>query len=252
VAPKAAARALLLDDETFATPLFLLVMDTCGHEVLPGTNPDGSERDGWTPQTIKEQLELEFSLRLPKESLDKIMAAITIVTTNFFWKDVTRFIELCNILSGDDFQPDEFDPADAGEILWGVTEASILWPPDDDAEDTEFSEEIRTYIGEVLKVEGIEDPPDLLRLGMSGTAGQVIDDTFADDPEMYNAVWDVQRGKTDELKQMVTGNLRMLAFQLQILPLQNGNKTDVLEQIQRVAGMLPGDQEEPQAEGGLI
>jgi hypothetical protein len=178
------------------------------------------------------------------------MAAITIVTTNFFYKDVRRFIELCNILSGDDFQPDEFDPADAGEILWGVTEAMILWPPDDDPDDTEFSPEIQTYIGQVLDLEGIEDPPDLLRLGLTGDAGRNIDSNFADDPEMYSAVWDVQRGKSDELKQMVMDNLRQMAFQIQVLPLDAGEKSRLLEQIKEVAGMLP--EEEAQTDGSML
>ena len=240
-------KALLLDDNTFASILFLMVADIYGPEILPG--PD---RDGWSPKTFKMQLEEDFGIRLPKESLDKIMAAITLVTTNFFWRDVVRFIEICNILSGDDFQPDEFDPADPGEILWGVTEASIIWDPDDDAEDTEFSQEIRGYISQVLRVDGISDPPDLLRLGLSGTAGQEIDESFGDDPAMFDAVWETQRGKTDELKQMVTDNLRQLAFQLQILPLDEGEKQGVLQQIQKVSGMLPEESSALSGGGELL
>ncbi len=247
VAPKAAQRALLLNDESYAVTLFLLVIDVYGSEMLPG-----ADQDGWSAETIKTQLQMDFGLQLPKENLDKIMAAISVVTTNFFWKDVRRFIELCNIFSGDDFQPDEFDPADAAEILWGITEASVLWPPNEDPDDTEFSPEIRAYIEQVLKVEGIADPPDVLRLGLTGTAGQEIDDTFSDDPEMFNAVWDAQRAKTEELKSMVIENLKEMYFQIQLLPLQNGEKDGVLKQIQEVIGEIPPQEQEPETEGSLL
>jgi len=220
-------------EESYATVLFLLVIDTYGAEVLPG-----ADRDGWHPETIKLELEADFKLTLPKESLDKIMAAITIYTTNFFYKDVVKFIELCNILSGDDFQPDEFDPADAGEILWGVTEAMLIYPPDDeDMEDTGFSDEIRTYIGEVLNDEGIASPPDVLRLGLTGPAMD-IGTEFADDPEMYQAVWETQEGKTNDLKEMLTRNLRELYMQVKMLPMQRGDKGPVLQQMQQVLGIV--------------
>jgi hypothetical protein len=242
IAPRAVQRALLLDDNTFASTLLLLVAEEYGSQFLPGTDPDGQVREGWDPETLKLTLERDFSLQLPKETLDKLLAAITLITTNFFWKDVTRFVELCNIFSGDDFQPDEFDPADAFELLWGLTESTIIYPPagddEDDAEDTEFSPEIRGYIGQVLQQEGITDPPDLLRLGQV-TGGYSSTDEFMDDPELYQAILEAQAGKSDELRQMVRENLRQLAFQSRLLPLKTADKQAVLRQIEAAAAADP-------------
>ena len=231
LAPKAVQRALLLSEESFATPLFLLVVDQYGPEAMQ-----------WAPETIRMELEQDFHLRLPKVTLDKIMAAISIVTTNTFYKDVTRFIELCNILSGDDFQPDEFEPADAEEMLIAITEALLLWPPDDDPEDTEFSPEIREYIKQVLGQQGILKPFDVLRLAFSGDESAKVDVEFADDPEMYSAIYQTQQNKTDELKVTYLENMSALTQQLQLLPLQQGTTENAVIQLNSLvqrAGVAP-------------
>jgi len=220
-APKAIQRTMLLAEETFATPLFLLVADRYGMEVLE-----------WSPETIRMELEQDFQLQLPKATIDKIMAAITIVTTNYFYKDVTRFIELCNILAGDDFQPDEFEPADADEMLIGITEALLLWPPDDDPEDTEFAPEIREYISQVLGDQGILKPFDVLRLAFSGDQASTVDAEYADDPEMYSAIYGAQQSKTDELRAVYLENVADLAQQLALLPLQHGTTHHAVQQLQ--------------------
>lgn len=220
IAPKAIQRALLLSEDAYATPLFLLVMDLYGPEAL-----------NWAPETLRMELEQDFQLRLPKATLDKIYAAITIVTSNYFYKDVTRFIELCNILAGDDFQPDEFEPADAEEMLIAITEAMLLWPPDDDTEDTEFSEEIREYIKQVLGEQGILKPFDILRLAFDGDQASRVDVEYADDPEMYAAIYETQQSKTDELRQIYLENVAALTQQLQVLPLQNGSTADAVRQL---------------------
>ena len=220
-APKAIQRTMLLAEVTFATPMFLLVADRYGMEVLE-----------WSPETIRMELEQDFQLQLPKATIDKIMAAITIVTTNYFYKDVTRFIELCNILAGDDFQPDEFEPADADEMLIGITEALLLWPPDDDPEDTEFAPEIREYISQVLGEQGILKPFDVLRLAFSGDQASAVDAEYADDPEMYSAIYGAQQSKTDELRAVYLENVADLAQQLALLPLQQGTTHHAVQQLQ--------------------
>ncbi len=221
VAPKAAQRALLLSEESFATPLFLLVMDAYGPEALD-----------WSPETIRMELEDDFHLKLPKVSLDKIMAAITIVTTNFFYKDVARFVQLCNILAGDDFNSDIFDPADAEEMLIAITEAILLWPPDDDPEDTEFSPEIREYISQVLGQQGILKPFDVLRLAFSKDESSKVDADYADDPEMYSAIYESQQTKTDQLRAVYLENMTALTQQLRLLPLRSGTTEHVVRQLQ--------------------
>jgi hypothetical protein len=228
-APQAIQRTFLLTEESAALPLFLIVMDRYGAEAL-----------SWAPETIKLELENDFRIQLPKISLDKIMAAITIVTTNYFYKDVTRFIELCNILAGDDFQPDEFEPADAGELLVGITEAILLWPPDGDPEDTEFNPEIREYISQVLGQEGILKPFDVLRLAFNKDEASKVDAEYADDPEMYSAIYKNQQEKTDELRAVYLENILALASQLKLLPLQQGSTKELVNQLEKIVSGTGG------------
>ena len=162
------------------------------------------------------ELEQDFKVQLPKITLDKIFAAITIVTTNYFYKDVTRFVELCNILAGDDFQPNEFEPADADEMVMAMTEAMLLWPMDDDAEDTEFSAEIREYITQVLGEQGILKPFDMLRFAFDGDQSSRVD---------------MQQSKTDDLRKVYFRNVSDLVQQLQVLPLTNGSTADAVRQL---------------------
>lgn len=224
VAPKTIFRAMLLSEDTFATPLLLLVLDRYGPEALT-----------WAPETIRRELESDFQLQLPKYSIDKIMAAISLVTTNYFFKDVTKFIEICNILAGDDFEPDEFEPADAGEVLFAMTEALLLWPPDEeDPQDSEFSEEIREYIRQVLKEEGILKPFDVLRLAFEDDRAVQVDSDYADDPEMFAAIYEMQQEKQGDMKQMLLDNVEALKMQLQLLPLESGQTSAVVEQLNRM------------------
>lgn len=224
VSPETIIRSLLLSEDSFATVLFLIVMDQYGQEALE-----------WAPETIRMELEQDFHLSLPRISLDKIMAAIGIVTTNYFYKDLPKFIQICNILSGDDFDPTEFDPADSSEIMQGVTEAILLWPPEDTPEES-FSEEIQEYVRQVLQTEGVITPLSVLDWVTKGA--QNIDSSWADDPEMYSAIYDSQQGKKSELEEEYYDNMQELKMQLKILPLKTGSKEGLVESIEKILNVL--------------
>lgn len=225
-AAKNIQRTLLAAEETYATPLILLLLDQYGTESL-----------SWSPATIRMELEQDFQLKLPKLTLDKIMAATTILTTNYFYKDVTRFVEICNILAGDDFQPDEFEPADAAEMLIGITEALLLYPPNGDPEDTEFSAEIQEYIKQILREEGILKPFDVLKFAMSDDSASKVDADYADDPEMYSAIYQMQQEKTGDLRTIYLENMQALMDQLRVLPLRNGSTEVVVRQLQQIVSL---------------
>jgi hypothetical protein len=183
---KIVIRTLLSEEGTYATVLLLLLVDKYGQEVLQ-----------WAPETIKEEVRADFAVKLSKQALDKIMAAIAIVTTNYFYKDVLRFVELVNILSGDDAQPEEFDPATAAQVL---------------------------------RDEGYMNAPDLLAVtGYDGS--DFVRDTWSDDPEMYQAIYEVQQQKAEHLKESLKENFHDLFTQLRLLPIAAGNKEDIMQRI---------------------
>ena len=231
--PKTVIRALLQNEDTYATVLLLIFTDQYGDE--PGQKPMACLH--WHPETIKWHLEHDFAVRLPRLVQDKMMTAISLVTGDWFFKDLDRFIQICNVLSGDQFDVLEVDLASAAEIMWGVAEAGIIWPPTDDPE-TQFDPEIRHYIGSVLNREGIINPPDVLRLGIR--MQPQVDPGMADDPEVYQALWQGQSSGEQELKDMMVRELTALAGQLQLLPLQNGTVSALLQQVQAAIKRVGG------------
>jgi len=229
--PKAAARAVLLDEGSYATTLIALVVDRYGDECL--NNEDG---EPWHPSTFKVQLEKDYGIELPKATLDKIMAAVSILTTNYFFRDVNKFVALANVLSGDDFQPDEFEMADALECGWAVFEAILLSPPEDG--EAPFSEEIQAYISQVLLNEGFVKAPAILRIGVAPDFSDHVRFNFGDDPEMFSAIYEVQQGKSEEVTTIVRDNATELLQQLQVLPLRTGDTTDIAKKMEKVLSLV--------------
>lgn len=214
------ARNLLQNPEVFATTLVVLLLDRFGTEFLE-----------WAPETIRLEIWDAFQAAIPQPNLDKIMAAITILTTDHFFKNLPRFIQLCNVLADDEFNPTIFNPADSMEMAWGITEALLLSPPD---EDEPFTDEIRYYIGYVLAEEGIINPPDILQIAKYDNITDPLS-VETDDPAMYAGFYQKQQSVGDEIRETLREQLAQLFEQLELVPLQNGDTKDLLKRIKGIA-----------------
>ena len=202
--------------ETFGCVLLTMFLDRFGTEGLT-----------WDPATITLEIEEEFDVDLPQLSLDRLMTAIQILTTDRFFKNLPDFISFCNVLGGDEYNPELWDPADAEEVAWGITEALLIAPPE---ENDPFTEEIRAYIGMVLDSEGIINPPDILRIALREARVSPNIEDFSDDPEMFNAIYDLESGKTEDINQTIKLKTKLLIAQLRALRLENG-KTEAVAKI---------------------
>lgn len=209
---------ILLDEDTYATTLLVLFLDRYTNEALE-----------WHPETIRMQIEADIGIELPKHSLDKLMAAIVVVTTNYFYRNLIRFIELANILAGDDFDPTVFDPADSAEMAWAVTEVLLLSPPE---KNEWFDEEIRDYVSEMLMAEGFIKLPKVLKTVASEGFEEKVDlGGFEDDPEMFQAIYQGQEAKSTEIDALVQENMNELIAQLEALPLRNGQTDNMVRRL---------------------
>lgn len=209
--------------DTFASVLLTLFMDKFGTEALT-----------WDPTTITLEIEDEFDVELPQLSLDKLLVGVQILTTDRFYKSLPDFISFCNVLSGDTYRPDMWDPADAEEVAWGVTEALLIYPPEDNDEEP-FSDEIRAYIGATLDREGLINPPDILRIALRQARVSPSIDDFSDDPTMFNAVYDLEEGKRADIENTIRMRTKMLAAQFRALKLDNGNVEHIVKMLDSVA-----------------
>lgn len=230
--PSLVAKRLLTEPDTFATVLLTIAVDVFGTDCLH--DPDDPGRGPWHPATFRSMLTEHFGVAIPNLSIDKLMAAVTIVTTDMFFKNVDRFIALANVLAGSEFSPEQFDKADTAECAWAITEALILDPPDSDDHEP-FCDDIRRYLGAVLRDEGYISPPDVLKIAIEGDFSDRVRYNFSDDPVMFSGIYKAQQDKTKEIEGVIHDSLILLAEQLQSLRLQNGSTAELEKNIR---GML--------------
>jgi hypothetical protein len=191
----------------------------------------------WHPGTILLEIQDDFGVELPRANFDRLMAGIHVITSDAFFKSTPSFIEICNVLSGGLYDPATWDPADAAECAWGITEAMLLAPPDDDDEEP-FSREVRAYIGAALDQEGILDPPDVLRIAIrNGGHNQAarVHSQF-DDPATHAAITQTEAAKVKEINDHVRSNLRMLIGQLEALHLAHGDVRALASRLAQALG----------------
>lgn len=222
-----AIRKAWADPDSYATTLLALYVD---RYVL---HEDPKEKDKawhWSPETIIAEVKDDYDVDISAHNIDKLMAALTIVTTDLFFKDERCFVTLVNVLCGNGFRPAETEPADVAECAWGLTEGLILSPPQ---EPEPFSPAIRLYLGHELRREGFLKPPDILRLALgTDDANRVIASWHAE-PGFAAELGRIQGMKNREIADVIQSGLEELLGQLQALPLRNGTAKELTERVRR-------------------
>ena len=183
----------------------------------------------WAPQTLRLELVRTTGVLVSWSAIGRLMACIAILSSDDFFKRPQRFVRLCNILSGDLYDPETWDPADSEECAWGIMEATLLTQTPLD----EYSEEIRYYVGAVCVDEGLVQPPKIL------AEFAKFDDPnlnglneFTDDPDLYENMNYVQQEKAAEIQSTLDARLNDLMDQLNRLPLHNGSVQDMFKHFQ--------------------
>jgi hypothetical protein len=220
---------MLTGEGTYATVLLVWAIDRLGYDEETG-QPNVFV---WSPETVMEEIHDETGVKLPRRNFSKLMAAVTVVTTDLFFRDVGRFIQLANVLAGDEFSPEEFNPADSVECAWAVTEGLLLWPPDEEDQEP-FSDDVRHYIGHVLREEGYVTPPDVLKIALDSDFTGRVATEFSDDPEMFQAITENQNAKAAEVAAVIVEGLSEMLSQMRALTLRDGTTDEVEKKIMQV------------------
>jgi len=203
------------DRETFGTALLALAIDEYGTELLD-----------FEPETIRLQVKNDFSIDIPQVNMDKLMAMITCMTTNLFYTSVEACTQITNALNGQTADFQVWDPPTAAESAWAITEVTLNNPPKSKVNfANQFSPDVRRYFGVICEQEGILNPPDVLRIAELDERMQNSDETFADDPSMYEGFYQLGQSKSEDVTDYVKGRLKILMSQLNDLPLQNRDST---------------------------
>lgn len=212
---------VLANDSSFASAIFLGVLGYYGPEILQ-----------WDPATILQELEEDFGVKMPQGCYDRLMAAITVATTDMFEKDLPTFIHLCNAISGSPIT-EEFDPASVLEMTWAITEMNLM--DLEPGEDKEFSDDIRYYMAEMCKEEGLLNPPVAIARLTADLVGSVPSDFTNDDPAMAQGMWYSQQTRSIDIELTVQSNVWKLYQQLKELFPEERMQKKLTEMQQRTA-----------------
>lgn len=200
------ARRALADGESFGTVLFLAVAAAYGTEPLDAD---------WEPASLYAQLRDDFRVELGGAAFARLMAATAVVVSDRFFVNLPDFLDLANALNGAGFDPTVFDPVSIDEAAWAFTEALLL-RSFLDAPVPAASVDVRAYLAAQLEEEGMLRAPDVLAAIVPADldrVGRVLGD-YADDPELHEALYAAENGKTEAVSAGVREKLALLVEQL--------------------------------------
>lgn len=202
---------LLTEGDMFATAMALLVMDVG----LPAATVFGYSRS-----TLGELLEEKHGVYPSEDNLDRLMAAIAVVTTDLFWNDAEAFMRLANILAGSGFSEELDDPADPAECAWAVTEATLLAP-----EAAVPSPDVVAYLQVACTDFGYPVPPKALRKYVQGNRDALH--AWADHAEVLQEA----EARARQVDAWVADEVGRYFDQLASLPLRSANARNAIAKI---------------------
>lgn len=188
---------LLAEKTAFATPLLLYAYNLIGDDIFE-----------IEPETIEQILKQQNHKTLQR-NVDKINAALGLLTTNLFWQDPITFAVTCRTLNRK--ARVNAAPPDIEDVLWGITEARlIVGSPNEENEP--FSDSIQAYIQQLLKMAGIVTEVPTLDFIEPQKEPNVYDDA-----EQSLAAYDSSRERVDDLEQGLSTKMATMLKQIKDL-----------------------------------
>ena len=205
------AKDLFGSKDAYATPMFLWMLQRYGVDIIH-----------WDPATIELQLR-EDLVEVPGYNLDKINAACSLLASNLFHTSLETFNNICLAFTRGVVSKDYMIPANAFDILWGVTEAKIIEGQDFDKEG--FDPNIAHYAGFVLDQAGIYEPIKMLHwIQYQDGRKEAVYNAIADDPLAYETYKSMQQEKKDNLNEDIQKKMIEMFTQVKDLNIPGSNQ----------------------------
>jgi len=216
--------AYAVDEDMTATALLAIVLDLYGTEALE-----------WLPSTLVQEIETDLRIDLPQININRINAAIALMTTDSFYRDPLAFIHTCHMLWADTAPPDADDQSPPSPIAtaWGVFEASLLDPENS----RKYSEDVKGTIGVILQQVGIRKPPkvlvDVTTMPDSGVTQPPTE--IGSDPTIVQAMFNRMTRDAADLDNTVAMRFKDLMNQLHYLPIKSRNNDSWQSLLKRMS-----------------
>lgn len=205
----------------FGSALLIACIDDFGLDCL-----------NWEPATLEITVREKYG-DVDRDSVERLMAAVGVLTSNMFTQDVIALCMTCSTLDFERTGGESFVPAGLDEIMWGLTEARLLLGG---LKDEDFSDEVSIYVGKLLEEEGLENPPDTLSFAAGNNIG-LDTGTLADLPELSELFEQDQAMSRDTLDKVAMQKLRMLLEQIDGLKLTTSDLSDFKKVFNRMKGI---------------
>lgn len=209
-----------LSSDSFGTTLLIAMFDTFGIECLK-----------WEPETIELELKKYLQTDIPEQNLDRLQAAMSVLTSNLFFVSLEAFNVTCNSLNFSKVDGTTFIPADIEDIMWGITEVNLLLGAD--ANKNEFSRDIQLYVGKVLESEGVLDPPSILAFADMRKLGKPTAEQISDLPDLSSMFSAGLADTRAELDSWALKRVDDLFTQIGNLRLESSNMEEFKQMVER-------------------
>lgn len=204
---------MLLHPGSMATTLYAIALREFGVELHE-----------WEPETVYLEVNDAFKIEFPEYNFNKLMALLSAVSSDSFYKKWGAFDVISGSLSDGD--PSGNDELLVSEMAWAVIEVGLV----DDTPGT-FSPDVAAGVGALLVNEGFVRPPKSL--------------SFAEMPEVYRGSDSASdRGRLATLStdhegvvaEFIQDQAVLLIKQLSALPWHNEDSlTEIISQVQPFA-----------------
>lgn len=234
------AAAVLTNPKSSGIAILLTIVDELGTEFFE-----------WEPETLNNEVRDTWKVEMPQTCRDKLWSLVNYLTTNLFFVSLEAFIHTCNALSSETrVNMQEYDPATVAEMCWGITECTLLEPPDD--KDV-FYDEIKTYMVKQLEAEGFKKVPKMLRKFVTlQNSEERVNESLTQDGIEYNSFWDAQQKKLIALDQEISERLLSLLMELSQLNLKNAQPGAVESLVASARKALGARQTDLQRAAGTV
>lgn len=171
----------------------------------------GTEALHWLPSTLEAALEEKYG-ELPYSVINKLNAAVLVLTSDEYRHRLDRFVLVCNALSAGII---ETVTTDIKNIFWGLVEIELLDPTREQENNFSYSADIIKYVEVLHTFNGLAlSPPLLKQTGIYINKLHEVLSDFSDDPETHDLFLDALKSKVAVYEFALVDNLRELSQQL--------------------------------------
>lgn len=219
---------LWTDPDTFATILLTLGIDTFH-------NPKDKYIQclDWHPKTWIAEIKEEWGVVPHIRNIHRLMAACLLLKKpDEFYKTESGFSVICRALASEWFDYSVADIPSTADMAWGIIEANLLDPGDDNT----FDDNVNAFINYVVKFEGFNALPTIFHtFGVRNRKDIIVKYDYSEDPDLALAVAENMTEREKDLTTWIKDQLKLLAKQLMSMDIRSGQQMVTAQEVLQIA-----------------